>query len=52
MIPDGTNKEVVVRAIEDEDGRAMESAPHPKQMVYVDLEKRLKMDIFYADKKL
>ena len=42
MIPDGTNKEVVVRAIEDEDGRAMESAPHPKQMVYVDFGEEIK----------
>ena len=33
MIPDGTNKEVIVKAIEDEDGRSMESAPHPKQMI-------------------
>ena len=41
-IPDGTNKEVVVRAIEDEDGRAMESAPHPKQMVYVDFGEEIK----------
>ena len=42
MIPDGTNKQVVVKAIEDEDGRAMESAPHPKQMVYVDFGEEIK----------
>lgn len=42
MIPDGTNKEVIVKAIEDEDGRSMESAPHPKQMIYVDFGEEIK----------
>ena len=42
MIPDGTNKEVIVKAIEDEDGRPMESAPHPKQMIYVDFGEEIK----------
>ena len=37
MKPDGTNPEVVVRGIYTEDGEAMESAPHPKQKLYVDL---------------
>ena len=37
MIPDGTNKEVIVKAIEDEDGRPMESAPHPKPVSYTHL---------------
>ena len=37
MKPDGTNPEAVVRAIYNEDGETMESAPHPKQKLYVDL---------------
>lgn len=37
MKPDGTNKKLTVRAITDEDGRAMESAPHPRQKLYIDL---------------
>ena len=35
MKPDGQNLEVTVEAIEDEEGRAMESAPHPKQKLFV-----------------
>ena len=42
MIPDGTNRDVVVKAIEDEDGRSMDCAPHPKQMVYVDFGEEIK----------
>ncbi len=37
MKPDGSNIEVVVRTIKNEDGEAMESAPHPKQQLYIDL---------------
>jgi len=37
MKPDGTNIEAVVRRIKDEDGNDMESAPHPKQQLYIDL---------------
>lgn len=37
MKPDGRNIEVVVKEIYDEDGNAKESAPHPKQVLYVDL---------------
>lgn len=37
MKPDGRNIEVVVKGIYDEDGKAQESAPHPKQVLYVDL---------------
>ncbi|MEE1312978.1 MAG: U32 family peptidase [Lachnospiraceae bacterium] len=36
MIPSGENIEVKVHAIEDEDGNPMESAPHPKQKIFVD----------------
>ena len=35
---DGTNIDVRVRAIYDEQGRTMESAPHPKQLLYVELD--------------
>ena len=38
MQPDGTNLKVRVRKITDQDGNEMESAPHPKQELYVDLE--------------
>lgn len=37
MKPSGKNLIVTVRAIYDEDGNPMESAPHPKQILYVDL---------------
>lgn len=37
MKPDGTNLELVVKCIKDEEGNAMESAPHPKQQLYIDL---------------
>ena len=37
MKPDGSNPEAVVRAIYNEDGESVESAPHPKQKLYVDL---------------
>lgn len=38
MKPDGRNLKAVVRQILDEDGNAMESAPHSKQVLWVDLE--------------
>ena len=37
MKPDGRNVLVAVTGITDEDGNAMESAPHPKQVLWVDL---------------
>ena len=37
MKPDGRNLLVTVKGITDEDGNAMESAPHPKQVLWVDL---------------
>lgn len=37
MKPSGENKIVTVQAIYDEDGRAQESAPHPQQILYIDL---------------
>ncbi len=37
MKPDGRNIEVTVKAIYDEKGKQQESAPHPKQVLYVDL---------------
>ena len=37
MKPDGRNEEVNVLAIYDESGEAVESAPHPKQVLYVAL---------------
>lgn len=38
--PDGTNLEVRVSSITDEEGMPMESAPHPKQVLYIGLECR------------
>ena len=40
MKPDGQNIETVVRAIINEDGEAQESAPHSKQVLYVELDKK------------
>lgn len=37
MKPDGHNVLVTVKGITDEDGNTMESAPHPKQVLWVDL---------------
>ncbi|MGN0314419.1 MAG: U32 family peptidase [Fusicatenibacter sp.] len=37
MKPDGENIAVTVRGIWDEDGNPMESAPHPKQKLFIDL---------------
>ena len=37
MKPDGRNIEAVVKAIYDEDGNSVESAPHPQQKLAVDL---------------
>lgn len=37
MKPNGENISAVVKAITDEDGNAMESCPHPKQKIFVDL---------------
>lgn len=37
MKPDGRNVSAVVKAITDEEGCAMESAPHPKQALSIDL---------------
>ena len=37
MKPDGRNLSAVVREIRGEDGTVQESAPHAKQIVYVDL---------------
>ena len=37
MKPDGRNVEVAVKAIYDEEGNSMESCPHPKQVLYIDL---------------
>ncbi len=37
MKPDGRNISAVVKAIYNEDGEAQESAPHPKQLVFVEL---------------
>lgn len=38
MVPDGSNKNYRVGAIWDEEGKEMESAPHPKQKLKVRLE--------------
>lgn len=40
MKPDGRNVEATVRGIFTEDGTMQESAPHPKQILYIDLGKK------------
>lgn len=37
MMPEGENVPVTVRGIFDEEGNAMESAPHPRQKLWIDL---------------
>ena len=37
MKPDGRNLSVTVQTIYDEAGQSVESAPHPKQVLYIDL---------------
>ncbi|MEG1901161.1 MAG: U32 family peptidase [Clostridium sp.] len=37
MKPDGRNPEVTVKSLYDEEGTALSDAPHPKQILYVDL---------------
>lgn len=43
MKPDGANISVTVKRIVDEDDNEMESAPHPKQVLFVDLGQPLEM---------
>ncbi len=43
MKPDGVNITVTVQRIVDEEGNDMESAPHPKQVLYIDLGQPLAM---------
>ena len=43
MKPDGANITVTVQRIGDEEGNDMESAPHPKQVLYIDLGQPLAM---------
>lgn len=43
MKPDGANITVTVQRIADEEGNDMESAPHPKQVLYIDLGQPLAM---------
>ena len=43
MKPDGENLTVTVKRIVDEDGTRMESAPHPKQVLFIDLGQPLEM---------
>ena len=43
MKPDGANITVTVQRIVDEEGNDMESAPHPKQVLYIDLGQPLAM---------
>ena len=40
--PDGSNTEVKVISMQDDKGNEMESCPHPKQMIFVEFDKRLK----------
>ena len=35
--PNGENIEAIVKGIYDEDYEPMESAPHPKQLLHIDL---------------
>lgn len=37
MKPNGENISAIIKELQDEDGNTMESAPHPKQLFYIDL---------------
>lgn len=53
MKPDGENVSVTVRRILDEKGQEMESAPHPKQVLYIDLGQPLeKYDILRRQEEI
>ena len=41
MKPNGENVEVTVRRLVDEDGKDVESAPHPKQKLWIDVDAQL-----------
>ena len=41
MKPDGRNLEVTVKGIWNEDGKAQESAPHSRQILFVELDEQL-----------
>lgn len=52
MKPNGTDIPVIVKRIQDQDGNEMESAPHPKQILYIDLGQPLaKFDILRRQEK-
>ncbi|MEG1291585.1 MAG: U32 family peptidase C-terminal domain-containing protein, partial [Lachnospiraceae bacterium] len=52
MKPDGRNNIVIVKSIQDEEGNEVESAPHPKQVLYIDLGEPLeKFDILRRQEK-
>ncbi len=52
MKPGGENLLAVVQAIRDEEGNEMESAPHPKQVLYIDLGKPLtRFDVLRRQEK-
>ena len=52
MKPEGDNLLLTVKTIQDEDGNEMESAPHPKQVLYIDLGQPLsKFDILRRKEK-
>lgn len=52
MKPNGDNITVTVKEIQDEEGNHMESAPHPKQVLYIDLGYPLeKFDILRRQEK-
>ena len=52
MKPGGENVPVIVKSIRDAEGNEMESAPHPKQVLYIDLGQPLaKYDILRRQEK-
>ena len=52
MKPDGTDVKVSVKAMYTEDGESVESCPHPKQVLYVELsEPAEKYDILRVPSK-
>lgn len=46
MKPDGRNLELAVAGIRDEEGKARESAPHPKEILWIDLGPEAELEVW------
>ena len=51
MKPDGRNLELTVAGMEDEEGNAQDSAPHPKQVLWIDLGMDADLEVYDSLRK-